>query len=292
MKQLIRNVSVMLPVWWQLYLSKLIIAGENVIQLFRIYVLEKAGMCRLPTSLAVSDKPVCHVLGSGWSLNESYQLIDRTSSFVVGFNFSFIKCSDPDIHFIENASTADARFFINTMDHYAGLERYRVFDKTNVVFKNMSELKNTIKIIKWMYAKKAYYIKDKHYRIFSNQSLRPILIEMLSQKECLPQAVSSVISMILFARQSGYKLIVVHGVDFYGPHYYGMSLKDAIYSEDFICNSAVQSELFHATATGKSGIGVREILVELKTILAREGIQLFSAVPQSPSAKVLGSYYE
>ncbi|GAB6389772.1 hypothetical protein STUTZSP0542_33110 [Stutzerimonas marianensis] len=261
-------------------------------QLYRIYVLEKAGMCRLPASLTVSNKPVCHLLGSGWSLNESYQLIDRKSSFVVGFNFSFLKCSDPDIHFIENASIADARFFINTLDHYAGLERYQVFDKTNVVFKNISELKNTVRIIKWIYAKKAYYIQDKHYRIFSNKSLRPTLIDMLSQKNCLPQAVSSVIGMILFARQSGYKQIVVHGVDFYGPHYYGLSLKDALYSEAFSHNGVARSELFHATATGKSGVGVQEILVELKAMLEREGIQLLSAVPQSPSAKILGSYYE
>ena len=291
MKLLIRKVSVILPVWWQLYLSKIIIACENVIQLYRIHVLEKAGMCRLPPSLAVSDKPVCHVLGSGWSLNESYQLIDRKSSFLVGFNFSFIKCSDPDIHFIENASTADARFFINTMDHYAGLERYQVFDKTNVVFKNMSELKNTIKVIKWVYAKKAYYIKDKHYRIFSNKSLRPTLIEMLRQKNCLPQAVSSAISLIFFARQSGCRTIVLHGVDFYGPHFYGVSLIEAVYRNYSKPSPSECSNSPHVTASGKNGVGVREILIELKSLLELEGVQLLAAVNTSPSSKVLGSFY-
>ncbi|MCY1440077.1 hypothetical protein D9M71_563370 [compost metagenome] len=233
----------------------------------------------------------CHILASGWSLNESFPLIDRSSVFVMGFNFSFLKCADPDLHFVENASSSNARFFISTMQHYAGLERFKVFESTRLVFKNLSEFKNSINLISWIYGERAEYVRDRHFRFFSRPGLRPTLRSMLREDKCMPQAVSSAVSLIFLARIMGFKKIVMHGLDFYGPHFYGVDLAKAVFGEGLDTSFSSEME-FHKTAVGESGVGTPEVLRELKSLLAEEGIQLMSALKSSPSSEVLGSYYD
>lgn len=250
-------------------------------------------MVEFNVSCSKSDRLECHVLASGWSLNDTYSLIERKNAFILGFNFSFLKCPDPDVHFIENASLVDERFFINSMQHYAGLERYGVFKSAQVVFKNISEFKNSSKLIGLMYSKRAKYVRDKHFRLFSKGAVRPGLKLMMQEQNSIPQALSSVISLVFFARIMGFKKIVIHGLDFYGPHFYGTDLSRAVYEGiDHVCNLAAVEKIPHKTYVGESGVGVRDVLVELKVLLAEEGIQLVSASKKSPSAEILGSLYD
>ncbi len=264
---------------------------EDLVQHIRCWYLNRLGMFEYVIENKSVDQLECHVLASGWSLNESFHLIDRSTSFVIGFNFSFLKCPNPDIHFIENASYANRIFFLNTMHHYFGLESGRIFEKTRLVFKNLSEFKNSAKLIFWLYGSRAEFVRDRHYRIYSDKGLRPTLESMLKQKILLPQTVSSVMSFIFLSRIMGFRKIIVHGLDFVGPHFYGPDLNQAIYFGQQESRSS-KDWILHKTAADESGIGTPEVLRELKYLLGQEGIELFSAVQKSPSSKIIGSYFD
>lgn len=291
LKRLVRRLLAGFPVFVQVFIARVACCIEQGLQHYRCWYLRRRGMCEFKIERLAAPLGECHILASGWSLNESFQLIDRSSDFVMGFNFSFLKCPDPDFHFIENASSANEDFFVGSIQHYAGLERLGVFQKTRLVFKNLSELKNTVRLISLMYGDKAEYVRDKHFRIFSKASLRPVLKLMLREKGCIPQAVSTAVSLIFLARVLGFKRVVVHGLDFYGPHFYGVDLNKAVFGGVGVF-PPLDEALPHKTAVGESGVGVPDILREIKSILAEEGVELVSAIKRSPSSEILGSYYD
>src|SRR5690606_11969363 len=131
-KSVIRGVLGRLPFSLRRGISRIAFLLEAGLQHWRVARLRKYGMEELDF-LAYKEsleKGECHILGSGWSLNASFPRIDRSRAFIIGFNFSFLKCPDPDLHFIENASLKDKRFFDNSVDHYFALGKFGVFDST------------------------------------------------------------------------------------------------------------------------------------------------------------------
>ena len=292
----IRRVVGALPLKIQKLLSEILWFFEWANQSVRVMRLKRCGMkeFNVHDNLQCADKE-CHILASGWSLNHSFELIERSKSFVIGFNFSFLKCPDPDLHFIENASDKNYLFFRNTIEQYCGLERFGVFNKTRVIFKNLSEFKNSLKIIMLLYSGRTEFVKDKHYRVFGEDGLSSCLDDMFKQADYLPQMISSVVSMIFLARMLGFKRIVIHGLDFSGPHFYGKDPAAIIFDgEAFLVpqeETTVGAEL-HKTAIGGNGIGVPSILNLLKSKLEKEGVELLAAHHLSPSAKILGSFLD
>lgn len=291
MAKIVRVVLIRTPVFLQIHFCGFILFFEQVLQFFRCFYLRLYGMKEYQIEYVCSNNKICHILASGWSLNESYDLIDKDSSFIIGFNFSFLKCKNPDLHFIENASLMNKNFLENTIYHYYGLKSRDIFSKTKVVFKNLSEYKNSVKLIRILYSKQAMYVKDKHFRFFSKESIPGILDIILSEKKNLPQSISTVLSMVFLARLLGFKKIVIHGLDFYGNHFYGEDLKYAI-NNNSLSFSNSNEKILHKTALGNSGVGTSDVLSELKKKLSAEGIELFSAVKNSPSSKYLNSYYD
>ena len=295
-KTIIRLAVGKLPVTLRHAVSWSAMTIEGVLQIRRAAFLKKAGMRELELPKISVDAALteCHILGSGWSLNSSYSSIDRKKAFVIGFNFSFLKCSDPDLHFIENASLKNKLFFKGTLDHYYALKKFEVFEKTTVVFKNLSELKNSLRLIDFMYSDKAHFVRDSHFRLFGSDEIDSVIKAMMKNENSIPQAISSIISLIFLARLLGFRKIVVHGLDFYGPHFYGTDLNKAIYdnydfsSVDMDFESMAKSAK-HKTATGENGVGVREFLSKVKTHFADAGIEVVAASARSPSCEILGS---
>lgn len=281
-----------LPVRGQLLFSRLISKGESLLQFLRAAQLKRQGMKEftLPVE-GVDNEKECHILASGWSLNHSYQDIDREKSFVIGFNFSFLKCSNPDLQFIENSSTKSHGFFINTIQIYSGLMRFQVFSRSKVIFKNLSELKNTQKNIASLYAGNAFFIRDRHFRIFGEKSVLPTLVEMCKETRVLPQAISSVVGLILLAKSMGFKRIIIHGLDFYGPHFYGDNLQNVIFNDGPLPDPLHVSEVdfrFHKTAVGENGVGVVALVKAVKDECEKMGVGLYAATCKSPSMEILG----
>lgn len=289
MKSFVRKKMPLLPQKVRFLIAWFYWLVEYAYQWIRIRRLKNAGMKEFLIK-KISDKKECHILASGWSLNHSFEDIDRNKSFVIGFNFSFLRCSDPDLHFVENASIKNKLFFLNSKQLYYGIKKYSVFKNSTVVFKNMSEIKNSLKLIASYYAKESFFIRDRHYRLFSPEDIDPCVNSMLKHKHYLPQAVSSIIGLIFFSRLMGFKKIIVHGLDFSGPHFYGDNLNMFIFSKQAPAFKLVGSGgVAHKTAIGENSVGTKVLLEVLKKKLKKEGIELFSACAISPSSKVLGA---
>ncbi|MBC3362644.1 hypothetical protein [Pseudomonas sp. SWRI154] len=290
-KKNIRAVIGSLPLSLQFCAMRLMLCFESILQRLRISQLKRMGMREfsIPVS-AYNETLECHILGSGWSLNHSYESIDRKKSFVIGFNFSFLKCSNPDLHFIENASAKNMIFFMNTFQVFFGMKKFRVLEESKVVFKNVSELKNSVKLIGMLYSEKAYFIRDKHYRIFGKRAVKSIVQQMCGETKVLPQAISSIIGLAVLAKTMGFKKIVIHGLDFKGPHFYGADASDMIFNEALLPHVSVDAEGFepHKTAVGENGVGVVSVMQELKSEFEKCGVNILAASKLSPSAEILG----
>ncbi|SFT81853.1 hypothetical protein [Halomonas saccharevitans] len=265
---------------------------ESGLQSIRCLFLRFKGMQELDV-LSYKNKDLprrCHILGSGWSLNYSYSTIDLDNDFVIGFNFSYLKCNHPDLHFVENASGKNEFFAENMVLLYYGLCRHRVFDNSLVVFKNLSEMKNDLRLISGLYSKKAVYVKDKHYRVLSEKCLRYCVDNMTRDNGVLPQAYSSAVGLIFLAFHMGFEEIVIHGLDFGGPHFYGSDLIEAIASFD---NQAPPKKdectehQQHKTSRSSGGVSMQDMLVLIKEDFENKGVKLYSTSP-SPSSSILG----
>ncbi|WP_342654839.1 hypothetical protein [Pseudomonas sp. F3-2] len=291
-KKKIRWLLQRLPVPLQLFIADAFwVLWESKVQLYRVGRLRKAGMVEFKVSDQHSLKSDCHILASGWSLNYTFSSIPRPAAFVIGFNYSFLKCSDPDLHFVECASCKNQRFLHGSVLLYSGLKKLKAFDHSRVIFKNISELKNSVGMVVGLYGDNALFMKDRHFRIFSPEGVPYVLKKALAERSVLPQAVSSVVSMILLARNMGFKNIVVHGLDFGGPHFYGGSPDAMIFDDAADIGPVPLSDDLatpHKTAIGENGVGTRTLLTQLKRSLEREGVTLLSASKISPSSEVLG----
>lgn len=291
-KKYVRGGIGYLPLFLQILSANLISCFESVVQWLRVIRLKRQGMKEFVVPVNKFDGGMeCHILASGWSLNHSYVKIDRSKSFVIGFNFSFLKCKDPDLHFVENSSIKNLRFFTNTVQLYWGLKRFNVFSSSKVVFKNLSELKNSMPLVGMLYSDKAFFIKDRHFRIFGGKAISPTITRMCSDDKVLPQAISSVVGLILLAKTMGFKKIIVHGLDFYGPHFYGADVSEIIFNGGLIpqpLNSdEIESDL-HKTAVGENGVGVISIIKVIKEELKIYNVDVFAASEVSPSVDILG----
>ncbi|QKS82234.1 hypothetical protein [Pseudomonas bijieensis] len=291
-KKNIRVALGKLPLPLQLLCARLILWLESILQEVRASKLKRLGMQEFVASANKFDSSLeCHILASGWSLNHSYETIDRAKSFVIGFNFSFLKCNDPDLHFIENASVKDLRFFVNTYQTFFALEKLNVYANAKVIFKNLSELKNSMGLIGTLYSDKAFFIKDRHFRIFGNKGVAPIVAQMCAETQGLPQAVSSVVGLAVLAKMMGFKKIIVHGLDFQGPHFYGRDASEIIFNNGALPQPINPDEggfELHKTAIGENGVGVVAVIKALKHELKKYGVEILAASKLSPSAEILG----
>lgn len=291
-KKHVRAALGSLPLALQLLCTRLILRLESIVQWLRASNLKRLGMQEFVASLNRFDSSLeCHILASGWSLNHSYETIDRTRSFVIGFNYSFLKCNDADLHFIENASIKDLRFFVNTYQTYYALEKFNVFTNSKVIFKNLSELKNSVRLIGMLYSDKAYFMRDQHFRIFGSKGVAPVVAQMCAETHGLPQAVSSVVGLTILAKMMGFKKIIVHGLDFQGPHFYGHDASSIIFKDEPLPKPLNLNECgfeLHKTAVGENGVGVVSVIRALKHELKKCDVEILAASKLSPSAEILG----
>lgn len=105
----------------------------------------------------------------------------------------------------------------------------------------------------------------------------------------LRQYKSTVISSIAFAKNIGFKNIVIHGLDFGGQYFYELDnfpeeKKKYIPPE----TSLSRGKKVHQTAG--SVCGTNDVLAHIRDILYKQDIHLFSATNDSPSSKILKVY--
>ena len=234
---------------------------------------------------------VVHIIGSGWSLNKSVDIVDK-SDFVIGFNFSPLSMIDHDIYFIEFGGY---KVFETSNFHRILADDIVIPSGGNVYFKNIWHSRNDIQYIKNYIKGKYPLIKDYLVPFFSEDHIRQCLeICLKNNSNFLAQKGSTAISSVFLAYFFDFKEIVLHGIDFGGGYFfeqedfngytiYKESAKKCMYNKNL-----QEGKQLHPTAAKK--VGIKTILPILNKILYEKGVNLYTASSMSPSSKILPIY--
>lgn len=234
---------------------------------------------------------VCHVIGSGWSLNESLRQI-ASQDFVIGFNYAAISDIDFDAYFFEFGGQKVKEISKN----HLALARDRLIDKTNLMyFKNIWEVKNDTDFISSNWMGLARPVMDHLYVMLDKRHLRQTITDCLEdQSEYIPQICSTVVTAVVLAHQAGFERIVIHGLDFGGQYFY--ECMEADIDPKFLPPPKPVSGFYgksnkedvHPTAL--TTIGMRDIVPVLHDLLKDKGIALMCGCESSPSSAYLPVY--
>jgi len=211
---------------------------------------------------------VCHVIATGHSAIDSYKAgVVQPGDYIIGLNFAAFLPYTFDFYFFEHTfGTSDAH--IANTKALTGLLHKRKEHLPNLVYKNAcrafpDSMAKLIPGIKFsvVFDRIIYYPCTK--KLFA----RPSFI--------MPQYGSSSITAIMLAYHAGFKNIVVHGLDFSGPHIY----HDPELQEQTGVDAPkpyVSNDVKHLTADGQESI-----LPELMLKFAEKNVNIFCASPDS-----------
>ena len=242
-------------------------------------------------AVKLKNSKVANVIGSGWSLLDSYKSI-RDNHFVIGFNFAALINLKFDIYFFEFCSNKQSKF---SKKQLMLVETHLLHQGGKVYFKNIWEDKNDIecisKNIKGKFPILIDYVVPCLHETKIRQSLKYCLDSKLSE---LPQYGSTAFTSIFVAYFLGFKQIVLHGIDFHGYHFYHLNEFEGdrryILDDDDFINPQVAGSInkIHATSIGK--IGIKAALPILRDLLKERGVDLYAASNKSPSSEILPLY--
>ncbi len=249
-------------------------------------------------SLAIRDKKnkknVCHIIGSGASLNKTKEVIGE-NDFIIGNNFAGLCPLDYDLYFVEFGGY-DVQ---EVSEKHLKIVKKNVLKHTDAIyFKNLWEKKNDGEFIVDKWIGYALPIFDYVVPCISKKRLDQTLRFCLKKNsKWMPQFISTVVTGIFVAYHLGFEKIVVHGVDFGGKYFYDsddftgdINLRPDYnkikgLSTDNYSNSRNGSSSPHSTAV--SEIGMKSVLGVISDILKEKSIYLYSAGESSESSKLL-----
>lgn len=260
------------------FIKKTIFSGFYSCILSRAEVQEKIEKGKLG-----KNSDICHIIGSGWSLNESMGLVGD-KDFVIGFNYSALAPLRFDAYFFEFGGTAVE----DVSRAHLFLAQQKVLNQTDLVFfKNIWEGKNEAYFIYKNWFGVAFLVRDSIYPLGGNVKL---LVESIfnDRSRYLPQACSTMVTLVALAYRSGFKKIVLHGLDFGGEYFY--QVKGARTEFDFSViagggYSNQDSKSIHPTALGK--VGMKELLPVIFDFCNSRGVFVYCGTSKSPSSEYL-----
>lgn len=249
------------------------------------------------SSLCQSEKigPVCHVLGSGWSLLSGLKKINPAFDFVLGFNFSALAWPEPDMHFVEIASNKTERLSSVSKAQHLLIREVGLLRKRRVVFKNVWEGKNEVKPMAYGYGEGAFFLKDYPVRCLSHSTLDLVADKVLNPRQgYIRQYSSTSLTLIGIAYRLGFERIVLHGVDFSGPHFYDLPDFNCLANLEgivkMIRNPLVEMGSKHLTAV--DGLGQQAVIPVLRERLTSLNVELLTGSAESPLSEILPVYSE
>lgn len=239
----------------------------------------------------LKSSKVCHVIGSGWSLNRSKYAINA-DDFVIGFNFAGIQKLSYDAYFVEfGGPTVKA----TARAHKRIIEEVVLNSTDLVYFKNLWESKNDKVFISAEWGGAVKYVKDYVMPCLREESLRSILVRCLDDSsQFLPQYTSTALTCVFLMYFCGFKEIVLHGIDFGGQYFY--EAPDFNGNADLIPSPNSTEKFYQATTaqsvhpTASSSVGMKEAIPILAKLLCARGVNLYSAHQSSPLSKYLPIY--
>ena len=238
------------------------------------------------------EQKICHIIGSGWSLNSSHGSIDD-DALIMGCNFSALLPLHYDFYFVEFGGWDVAEI---AKRHLALVSELVQTNTDLVYFKNIWEEKNDIDFMSQHWANSVVFTKDFVVPClapeFLEQSLRYCLKE---STEFVPQYCSTALTLIFIAFQSGFRNIVLHGIDFGGKYFF----EDDDFDGDLTHAPPQEerSEYYSATKssdqahpTSHDDVGLEACIPVINKLLKERGATLFCATNKSPLSKYLPVY--
>jgi len=235
---------------------------------------------------------VCHIICSGHSFNASVQHLDK-DDFIIGFNFAGIIKLNYSIYFIELASNCNKKIK-NISDCQYRVVQESLNSKSKLIFKNIySEAVPQSKYLSKYKNFNVLFARDYQIPILSKALLHKSVSSLLEEANVslLPQLRSTIYTAIAYAYRQGFKEIVVHGLDFGGPHFFD--------AEDF-AGSLENRPSYDALPKIKMGdnhltnigeVSSIDILKEINRQLKAKGVTLYAAIENSKLSEYLPVYY-
>ena len=252
---------------------------------------------------ANSSSGVCHIIASGASLLDSMTKIRIGEDRVIGFNLAALADIRFDLYFFELATAQSTSQYPQQhlfSDAQAALILRHAVDRIGqLVLKDL-----------WAkdYVNRAYF--EKHYpqntpilydiplRIafsisVSNDKINRRIAQLLLSYDdefVYQLSVTTTLAAIAVAAHAGFKDIVVHGFDFFGPHFYcdtSCVWPESITREarECIIQSSPKPGMPHVSIPS-----VRPLIPHIRQILESRHIRIFSASRKSPLSHMLPVY--
>ena len=233
----------------------------------------------------------CHIIGSGWSLEQSLDLASREDAFVMGFNFAALCGIHFDMYFTEFGDPNVQEVALkqrNLMDDYL------IPGCDLIYFKNLNNQKNNLLFANQFYGQRVKFVRDILLPCAFPVGLEGVIKKLLSDEDSFFfQYASSVLTLVGAARRLGFKEIVIHGVDFGGPYFfdaeaYGGKPK---YRPDKVTGyDHARKAKEDPHPTNFKGMGLPEAMAALGKVSPRFGVSLYSASGASPLSNLLPVY--
>jgi len=214
----------------------------------------------------IKRNDTCHIIATGYSAIASHKAgIVKENDYVIGFNFAAFLPYKFDFYFCEETSHVDASD--ERTKNQINLLNKRKNSISNIVFKNFydSDPKLMGKLI-----------SNEYSIVMDRQLIRGNIITLLSKPSIMmPQYASTVITATILAYNAGFKNIIIHGLDFSGPHiYHNEDLQKQV--EMSPPTPYVSKEQKHVTASYQE-----KIWPNLIKELQKRGIKIFCACAES-----------
>ncbi|MAC42255.1 MAG: hypothetical protein CMJ05_10790 [Pelagibacterales bacterium] len=195
-----------------------------------------------------TKKRVCHIIGSGESLNKTKSLI-KENDFVIGFNFSALAEINFDLYMIEFYGEKCK----NISDKQLKVVEEFLDPSTTILLKHSLHKRNDFNYIRKNYINKELLIlKDVLIRCLSIDSHKYICKKFLLKTETFNQFSSSVIVALDIAFKLEFDKIILHGVDLEGPYFFQKNnyLKE-FYPFDSINYKKIENKRSHQVNEGE-----------------------------------------
>lgn len=229
---------------------------------------------------------IAHILGSGGSILTSIQKINPSRDFIIGFNFAPLLRVPIDVYLAEVASK----------EHEILSEGLKSCLHENpaseILFKNLWQGRLSSRYIEANFKIPSKLLCDILLPVdlsCSSPKSEQIVGEKLLEPDPIFafQKTSTIFLLIAQSLLAGYKKVVVHGLDFGGPHFYKLPQFDG-WPQEFPeqCRDLLLSK---SPEPGKSYGRMNQSFGFLKEIKEKvEGSQkLLSGAAESPSAEIL-----
>lgn len=267
------------------------LAEELKIEFFGV----KALKALVKTKYNENKPEICHIIGSGWSLNQSIKSISE-NDFVIGFNQAAISGVKSDLYFVEFGSVTESDI---TEKQFKLVQEVIKPHTEHIFFKNLWAMRNDYSVVKNTWNTSVKYVNDIPVNCYNAKFLSQSLDVFLEEDSVFVRQYSSTaLTLVKLAKDLDFKKIVLHGIDFGGEYFFDTeNFDDCLDLKKYLPNRTGQKIYNKASSksthiTSKDLFGLKYALPLVRERFVEKGVTLYAATEISPLSKVLPVYPE